>query len=161
LGTDLRIWDDVAAKLASRYRILTYDNRGHGLSDAPPGPYSIDEMASDILALIDTLGINTFAFVGLSVGGMIAQRLAVRAAERPRALIVCDTAVNISEAALWNARIKAVEANGINAIADGVLERWFSAAFRRERPDELAGWRNMLVRTPAHGYAATCAAIRD
>jgi 3-oxoadipate enol-lactonase len=161
LGTDFRIWDEVANALAGRYRIVTYDKRGHGLSDEPAGPYSIDNFASDTLALIDHLGIETFAFVGLSVGGMIAQKVAVRAANRLKALVLCDTAVKIGDAAVWNARIEAVETQGLSAIADAVLERWFSSAFRRNRTDELAGWRNMLIRSPQAGYAATCAALRD
>lgn len=161
LGTDFRIWDEVANALAGRYRIVTYDKRGHGLSDEPAGPYSIDGLASDSIALIDHLGIETFAFVGLSIGGMIAQRVAVRAANRIKALVLCDTAAKIGDAAGWNARIAAVESQGLSAIADAVLERWFSSAFRRSRSDELAGWRNMLIRSPQAGYVATCAALRD
>ncbi len=161
LGTDFRIWDEVANALAGRYRIVTYDKRGHGLSDEPAGPYSIDGLASDSLALIDHLGIETFAFVGLSVGGMIAQRVAVRAANRLKALVLCDTAVKIGDAAAWNSRVAAVEAHGLSAIAEAVLERWFSSAFRCTRADELAGWRNMLVRSPQAGYTATCLALRD
>jgi 3-oxoadipate enol-lactonase len=161
LGSDFRIWDEVAGALKERYRIVTYDKRGHGLTSETPGPYSIDGLASDSLALIDRLGIETFAFVGLSVGGMIAQRVAIRAGGRLKALVLCDTAAKIGEAAAWSARIAAVEANGLSVIADAVIERWFSSAFRSTRADEVAGWRNMLVRTPQAGYAATCAAIRD
>lgn len=161
LGTDARIWDGVIARLADRYGILSYDKRGHGLSDAPPGPYSLDGHAADLEGLLDHLGLGDFALAGISVGGMIAQRVALRRPGRVKALILCDTAARIGAAASWNERIEAVRTRGMAAIADAVLDRWFTQAFRRDRPAELAGWRNMLLRTPAEGYAGTCAALRD
>ena len=161
LGSDFRIWQAVVPYLADRYRILLYDKRGHGLSDAPAGPYTIDDHADDLLALLDHLDIAQAALVGLSVGGMIAQRIAVKAPARVRALVLCDTAAKIGTRESWAERIAAVEASGIDAIADSVMQRWFTPAFRSAQPDEWAGWRNMLVRTPARGYVATCATIRD
>jgi len=106
-----------------------------------------------------SLSVNRI--VGLSVGGLIAQGLAARQPERLSALILCDTAAKIGTAEMWASRIEAIEQDGIEAIADSIMERWLSAAFRRDRPEESAGWRNMLVRTPADGYLGTCAAIRD
>jgi 3-oxoadipate enol-lactonase len=161
LGTDFRIWDEVAGALEDRYRIVVCDKRGHGLSDETPGPYSIDGLAGDCLALIDYLGIETFALVGISIGGMIGQRVAIEAAHRLKALVLCDTAAKIGDAASWNARITAVEQGGLGAIADAVMERWFSSEFRRERPVEVSGWRNMVLRTPSGSYTAACAALRD
>lgn len=161
LGTDLRVWDEVVERLGSGYRVLCYDKRGHGLSDAPPAPYRLDDHVGDLLGLLDHLAIERFGLVGLSVGGMIAQRLAARCPERVGALALCDTAARIGSADLWNARIGIVERDGMAAIADAVLDRWFAPAFRTGRADQVAGWRNMLVRTPAQGYAGTCAAIRD
>ncbi|UVF17534.1 3-oxoadipate enol-lactonase [Microvirga terrae] len=161
LGSDLRIWQDVVPAFADRYRIVLYDKRGHGLSDAPPAPYTIDDHTDDLLALLDQLKVDRAAVVGLSVGGMIGQRIAVRAPERVRALVLCCTAAKIGTSESWAERIAAVEDGGIEPIADAVLQRWFTPLFRETRPDEVVGWRNMLVRTPDHGYAGTCAAIRD
>lgn len=161
LGSDFRIWDEVVERLAGRYRILLYDKRGHGLSDAPTGPYTIDDHADDFEALLDHFGIAGAAVVGLSVGGMIAQRLAVRAPDRVKALVLCGTAARIGSQEGWADRIGAVERAGIASVADSILELWFTADFRQRRADEFAGWRNMLVRMPADGYVATCATVRD
>jgi 3-oxoadipate enol-lactonase len=161
LGTDLRIWDDMVALFDNEFRTLRYDLRGHGLSDAPPAPYSIDDHVADLAALLDVRGIKGAILVGLSVGGMIAQGLAGRRPELVRQLALCDTAHKIGTPEMWNARIEAVRKGGIAAIADAVLERWFSAEFRRTRPEELTGYRNMLTRMPVEGYVGTCAALRD
>jgi 3-oxoadipate enol-lactonase len=161
LGSDIRIWQEVAPAFSDRCRVVLYDLRGHGLSDAPPAPYTMDDHADDLLALLDHLNIESAALVGLSVGGMIAQRIGVRAPDRVHALTLCCTAARIGTAETWAERIAAVERGGIEPIAEAVLQRWFTPSFREARPDDCAGWRNMLVRTPAHGYAGTCAAIRD
>jgi 3-oxoadipate enol-lactonase len=161
LGSDFRIWQEVVPAFTDRFRVVLYDKRGHGLSDAPPAPYSIDDHTDDLVGLLDHLQVDKAAFVGLSVGGMIGQRMAVRAPERVQALTLCCTAAKIGTPELWAERITAVEDGGIDPIADNVLQRWFTPLFREEQKDEVAGWRNMLVRTPDHGYAGTCAAIRD
>ncbi len=161
LGSDFRIWQDVVPAFTDRFRVVLYDKRGHGLSDSPPAPYTIDDHSDDLIALLEHLNIKKAALVGLSVGGMISQRLAVRSPERVQALTLCCTAAKIGTPELWAERIAAVENGGIEPIADNVLQRWFTPLFRETHADEVAGWRNMLVRTPAHGYAGTCAAIRD
>ena len=161
LGSDLRIWQEVAPAFTELFQVILYDKRGHGLSDAPPAPYSIDDHTDDLLALLDNLGIGRASLVGLSVGGMIAQRMAVRAPDRVQSITLCCTAAKIGTPELWADRINAVEVGGIEPITDAVLQRWFTPRFHEMRADDLAGWRNMLVRTPAHGYAGTCAAIRD
>ncbi|MBB3950241.1 3-oxoadipate enol-lactonase [Aureimonas jatrophae] len=161
LGTDMRIWDAVVERLADRFECLLADMRGHGLSDAPAGPYAISGLADDTLGLLDHLGWGRVHLVGLSVGGLVAQEIAARAPARVAALALLDTAARIGEPAMWNERIAAVEAGGTAAIADGVIRRWFSAGYLSREPDAAAGWRNMLARTPSAGYAATCAAIRD
>ena len=161
LGSDFRIWQEVAPAFADRFRVVLYDKRGHGLSDAPPAPYRMDDHTDDLLALLDGLEIESAALVGLSVGGMIAQRAALRAPERVEALVLCCTAAKIGTPELWAERISAVETGGIEPIVENVLQRWFTPDFRETRKDDVAGWRNMLVRMPAHGYAGTCAAIRD
>lgn len=161
LGTDARIWDALLPCLPASYGVLLYDKRGHGLSDAAPGPSAIEDHAADLVGLLDRLGIGRAAFVGLSVGGMIAQAIAARHPDRVAALVLCGTAARIGDAASWDARIEAVERHGLASIADAVLERWFTPAYRAAEPAAMRGWRNMLARQPAQGYAATCAAIRD
>ncbi|KQW75900.1 hypothetical protein ASC89_23565 [Devosia sp. Root413D1] len=161
LGTDIRIWDAVVDELAPDYRLVNYDKRGHGLSSVPPGPYSIAELAADLRELVDTLEIDRFALVGISVGGLIAQRFALDHPRRITGLVLCDTATKIGDAALWSGRIGAIEADGLDAIADSVMQRWFPDALRAGRAAEIEGWRNLLLRTPKAGYLGTCAALRD
>jgi 3-oxoadipate enol-lactonase len=161
LGTDLRIWDEVVASLGNDFRTLRYDLRGHGLSDAPPAPYSIDDHTADLAALLDALEIKGAIMVGLSIGGIIAQSLAARRPDLVDLLVLCDTACKIGTPDTWNARIDASRLGGLASIADAVLERWFSIEFRTTRPADLAGYRNMLTRTPVEGYIGTCATLRD
>lgn len=161
LGSDFRIWQEVADRLAGSYRILLYDKRGHGLSDAPPGPYTIDDHTDDLLALLDHFGVAEVAVVGVSVGGMIAQRLAVSAPERVKALVLCSTAAKIGTTESWAARVDAIRGGGIASIADAILVNWFTPDFRNDRTADYAGWRNMLARMPVEGYIGTCAALRD
>ena len=161
LGTDHRIWDAVLPQLPPGCDILRYDKRGHGLSEATPAPYTIAGHASDILGLMDALGWQDATFIGISVGGMIAQEIAVTAPERVVSLVLCDTAAKIGTAEMWNGRIQAIEADGLASIGAAVITRWFTAGFAAANPDAVAGWRLMLERTPVAGYAGTCAAIRD
>jgi len=161
LGTDFRIWDDVVAGLKGRFRCIRSDKRGHGLSEAPARPYRMDDHVADLIGLLDHLGLDRIVLCGLSVGGLIAQGIAARQPDRVSALILCDTAARIGDDDLWNTRIAAIEADGIEALADPIMERWLSAGFRAEKPDEALAWRNMLVRTTVDGYVGTCAAIRD
>lgn len=161
LGTDLRIWDAVSSGLGARVSILTYDKRGHGLSDLGDVPYTIDNHVDDLEGLFDHLGPGPSVVCGLSVGGLIALGLAARRPELVKSLVLCDTAPKIGTAQSWNERIDAVTRNGIGSIADMVLGRWFTPAFRSEETPTFAIARNMLLRQPVEGYAATCAAIRD
>ncbi len=161
LGTDFRIWDRVAAHFVRDYCLLLYDKRGHGLSDLGTGPVTIDRHVDDLLALVDHFAIERMGLVGLSIGGQIAQRLAVRAPERLAAIVLCDTAAKIGDAEGWNSRISAVEKDGLDAIGDSVVERWFTPEYRAEERVAMRVWRNMLVRQSRAGYAASCAAIRD
>jgi 3-oxoadipate enol-lactonase len=161
LGTDFRIWNAVTPALERDFRIVLYDKRGHGLSDAPPAPYAMTDHVNDLAALLDHLGIARTAVVGLSVGGMIAQGLAAMRPDLVSALVLCDTAHKIGTDELWNARIEAVTTKGIASLADAVMERWFTPAYRQPDNADYAGYVNMLVRQPAEGYAGTCAALRD
>ncbi|WP_127145452.1 3-oxoadipate enol-lactonase [Pelagibacterium montanilacus] len=161
LGTDFRIWRDVIVRLAGEFSILTYDLRGHGLSDVGPGAITMADHAADLAALIERENLGRTLICGLSIGGLIAQELAATRPDLVRALILCGTAGRIGDADLWNARIAAVRSEGIAAIADGILERWFTRDFRSADNPEFIGYRNMLVRQPVEGYVASCAAIRD
>ncbi|SMX31605.1 3-oxoadipate enol-lactonase [Actibacterium lipolyticum] len=157
LGTDLRLWDDVLPLLPSGLRIIRYDKRGHGLSSCPPGPYSMGKLVTDTERLLDHLNVRDCVFVGLSIGGMIAQGLAVKRLDQVRGMVLSNTAAKIGTAEMWNDRIAAIKADGIESIADGTMERWFAKPFRAT--PELELWRNMLIRQPVEGYTACCAAI--
>ncbi|WP_331376592.1 3-oxoadipate enol-lactonase [Sinorhizobium chiapasense] len=161
LGTDFRIWRDVVVRLAGEFAIVLYDKRGHGLSDVGQVPYSIEDHATDLAALLDLLSVRQAIVCGLSVGGLIAQSLYQRRPDLVRALVLSDTAHKIGTAEMWDARIATIEAHGIEAIADAVLERWFTPAFRRPENVAFTGYRNMLIRQPVAGYIGTCAAVRD
>jgi 3-oxoadipate enol-lactonase len=161
LGTDLRIWDEVVALLAPRYRCIGFDKRGHGLSDSPPGPYSLDQHIGDILGLAAHRGIRRFDLAGVSIGGLIAQGVAARHPDRVRALVLCDTAARLGSAESWSQRIEKIEAGGMAAIVESIMELWFSPTFRRDRPADLAGWRNMFLRADPAGYIANCGTLRD
>jgi 3-oxoadipate enol-lactonase len=157
LGTDLRLWDDVVPLLPAGLRIIRYDKRGHGLSSCPPAPYSMGALVTDAERLLDRLGVRDCVFVGLSIGGMIAQGLAVKRLDLVRGMVLSNTAAKIGTAQTWEDRIAAIRAGGIEALADAVMERWFSAPFRRT--EALTAWRNMLTRQPAEGYIGCAAAI--
>jgi 3-oxoadipate enol-lactonase len=157
LGTDLRLWDQILPLLPAGLRIIRFDKRGHGLSDCPAAPYAMADLVSDAEALLDGLGVSDCVFVGLSIGGMIGQGLAARRPDLIRALVLSNTAAKMGDAAMWQTRIDAIRAGGIEALADAVMERWFSPAFLT-RP-ELTAWRNMLTRTPVEGYIGCCHAI--
>lgn len=159
LGTDLRIWDDVVKNLASEFSTVTYDKRGHGLSDLGETPYTIEAHVADLAALLDHLGTTQSVICGLSVGGLIAQGLYAKRPDQVRAMILCDTGSKIGNEIVWNDRIRAIEQGGIESIAYGIVSRWFTPGFRNS--PAFAGSRNMLVRQSAAGYIATCAAIRD
>ncbi|MEJ1160943.1 3-oxoadipate enol-lactonase [Prosthecomicrobium sp. N25] len=161
LGTDLRVWDAVVPLLPKGLRMLRYDKRGHGLTGATREPYTIDLHVADLTGVLDALGIRGAVVVGLSIGGLIAQGLAAARPDLVRALVLMDTAHRIGTAETWNQRIEAIRAGGLDSIGDAVMERWFSAGYRAAYPEEVAGWRNMLVRTTVDGYLGSCAAIRD
>jgi len=161
LGTDLRLWDEVAAKFVDRYRLIHYDKRGHGLSDAPTGPYSIRDYAHDLAGLLDHLKVETGILVGISVGGMIAMDYTLQYPERVKALVLCDTAPRIGAVESWNDRIQVVRQQGLAALAETLTGRWFAPVFASRHPAKYRGYLNMLARMPLEGYVATCAALRD
>lgn len=161
LGTDLRIWDEVAPALGGDHRILTYDKRGHGLSELGDAPQDIGAYAADLAGLLEHCGISSTVICGLSIGGLIAQALYAQRPELVRGIVFCDTAHKVGSEEIWNGRIAAAASPGIESFADGVMEKWFTPAFHRDRAADLAGYRCMLARQSPAGYAAACAAIRD
>jgi 3-oxoadipate enol-lactonase len=165
LGTNFHVWGPQAAVLAATFRVLRYDMRGHGLTDCPApagnGGYTIDQLGRDALGLLDALGIAQAHFCGLSIGGMVGQRVAAAAPDRIRSLVLCDTANRIGPPAMWDDRIATIRSKGLASIVDGVMARWFTAGFAERHPAELAGMRNMLTRTPIDGYIGGALAVRD
>ena len=157
LGTDMRLWDKILPLLPQGLRIIRFDKRGHGLSSTPPAPYSMGALITDTERLLDHLNVQGCLFVGLSVGGMIAQGLATKRLDLIRAMVLSNTAAKIGNPAMWDERIAAVHSGGIESLADAVMERWFSPAFCKT--PELELWRNMLVQQTADGYAGCSAAI--
>jgi 3-oxoadipate enol-lactonase len=156
LGTDLRLWDRVLPLLPQNLRMIRYDKRGHGLSGMGGGE-TLEDHAEDAIAVIEAIAKGPVVFVGLSIGGLIAQRVAERRPDLIRALVLSNTAARLGTGESWQARIGAIQAGGLDSIADAVMERWFAPAFRAT-PD-LALWRAMLARTPAAGYIAACRAL--
>lgn len=160
LGTDLRVWDALLAHLPEGLRLIRFSKAGHGLSDVAPHR-GIGDYADDLMAVMDQCDIRRATLVGLSMGGMIAQSVAAKAPERVAGLVLCSTAARIGSADLWAQRIADVEAKGMAAMADPILERWFSPEWRAGNPGSLGLWRNMLSRLPVEGYTAACTALRD
>jgi 3-oxoadipate enol-lactonase len=161
LGSDLRIWDAVVERLRPHFRLIRYDLRGHGLSEAPAPPYSARDLAGDAAAILDRLDIHQAIVCGVSVGGLIAQAVALNFPERVRALVLCDTGARIATAEAWQQRIDKVRADGVGSLAQMTMERWFSAGFREKYAAEVRGYALMLRQSSAAGYMGVCAALRD
>lgn len=157
LGTDLRLWDDVVARLPEGLRIIRYDKRGHGLSDCPAPPFSMGALIGEAEGVMDAYGARDAVFVGLSIGGLIAQGLAAKRLDLVRAVVLSNTAAKIGTRAMWEERIEAVQSTGLPAMTDAIMERWFAPAFR-ESP-KVAPWRRMVETCPLDGYIGCCAAI--
>jgi 3-oxoadipate enol-lactonase len=161
LGTDLAMWDLQVGALSNEFRILRYDGRGQGKYSATAGPYSIAQLADDVIQLLDRLQLQAVHFCGLSMGGMVGMSIALRAPDRLRKLVLCNTAPKIGTPDTWNGRIQAVRAGGMAAVVESVLERWFTPDFRTKSPAAVEQTRQMLLRSPLEGYIACCAAVRD
>jgi 3-oxoadipate enol-lactonase len=161
LATDLSMWDPTVPALTGSFRVLRYETRGHGKTDAPKGAYTLDQLADDALALLKSLGISRTHWVGLSMGGMIGQTLALKAPEIFLSLSLCDTSSRIPAEAkpLWADRIKTAEAQGMEPLVQPTLERWFTEPFRKSRKDVIDKVAVMIRNTPTAGYAGCCAAI--
>lgn len=161
LGTTLEMWQPQMAALTRHYRVLRYDSRGHGRSDAPSGPYTIARLGQDALELLDALGLERVAFCGLSMGGMVGQWLGIRAGERLTRLVLANTSAQIGAPEIWNQRIATVETQGMAAIVPSVIDRWFTKGFQERAPEAVARIAVMLRAARPDGYTACCAAVRD
>jgi 3-oxoadipate enol-lactonase len=161
LGTNLAMWEDQLPTLTQRFRVLRYDQRGHGASSVTPGPYTIPQLGRDVLGLLDALKIERVHFCGLSMGGATGMWLGVNAAQRIDRLILANTGPKIYTHEIWNTRIENVRKGGLESIADAVIGGWLTQGFRDRDPAAAARMRAMLTSTPVEGYLACCAAIRD
>jgi 3-oxoadipate enol-lactonase len=157
------MWEQQMQALVAGYRVLRYDTRGHGGSDAPAGPYTLDELGDDVVAMLDVLDIERVHWVGLSMGGMIGQNLALRYPERLSSLVLCDTTSRIPEEArsMWDDRIAVAEKNGMEPLCGETMERWFTPPFLEENGPELKSIREQFLGTPTSGYVGCCQAIRE
>jgi 3-oxoadipate enol-lactonase len=161
LGTDLHMWDEQAAALKNRFRIIRYDTRGHGKSGAPPGPYSMERLGRDVLKILSSLGILRVRWCGLSMGGMTGMWLARHVPECIERMVLSNTAAKSGNPDLWNARIRTVNTKGIAAIADTTMERWFTKNFRERAKDTISRVQETLLATDPQGYVGCGSAIRD
>ena len=164
LGTDLHMWDVQIPAFTKHLRVLRYDTRGHGQSLVSKGPYSIEQLGGDVLALLDALDIQKASFCGLSMGGLIGQWLAINAPGRIERLVLCNTAAKIGSPEVWNPRIDSVLAGGAQAmrdLRDASISRWFTPDFAENQPAQVEPIVGMLAQTSPEGYAANCAAVRD
>jgi 3-oxoadipate enol-lactonase len=161
LGSDLSQWDAQMESLARRFRVIRYDSRGHGLSEATPGPYSIEQLGRDALGLLDALGVEKTHFMGLSLGGQVGMWLLVNAPERIDRAILANTSACFGHPDIWNMRIKQALAEGLDAMAPATMDRWFTREFQERAPAEVDRILARFRATSAEAYAATVAALRD
>ena len=159
LGTTLHMWDPQVAPFTQNFRLVRYDRRGHGRSGVPNGPYTMERLGRDVLAVLDALGLERINWCGLSMGGMVGQWLGANAPERIDRMILANTSCYYPDPTNWLNRIKAVNEGGIASIADAVIAGWLTADFREREPQIAARMKAMLVATPQQGYVACCEAL--
>jgi 3-oxoadipate enol-lactonase len=159
LGTTWKLWDAQLGELTRHFRVLRYDHPGHGRSETPAGSITVETLARGVVEVLDRLELERVSFCGLSLGGMVGMALALEAPERVDRLVLCCTAAYLGPPEGWHERARLVRAGGTAAIAERVLERWFTERFRNEHPAVVKRFREMLEATPPEGYAACCEAI--
>ena len=162
LGTNLLMWDPQVKVLRDKYKLICFDTRGHGKSDVPDGAYTLEQLAQDAVGLMDTLGIEKVHWIGLSMGGMIGQAVALNYPERLKSLILCDTAAKVNEEdqPIWQQRIDTALKHGMEALLEATLERWFTKPFREKKPPEVELIKKLFVSTPVKGFVGCAEAIR-
>ena len=161
LMSNLTMWDDTVPALADKYRVLRYDTRGHGQTEATAAPYSIALLAADLVGLMDALGVAKAHVVGLSMGGMIAQYVGANFADRVLSLGLADTGSEMPPRSLWEDRLATMRAQGPAGMVDGTIARWFVPAFTAANPDKISAVRAMILGTATEGYLGCASAIRD
>lgn len=162
LGADLSMWDPQVAPLtAAGFHLLRYDHRGHGQSAAPPGPYTMTQLTTDAVGLMDALNLAKIHFCGLSMGGMVGQVLGAQYGHRLHSLALCSTSSHMPPREIWDERIQFVRANGMAAVVDTTIDRWFTQPGQQRLPDMVQSVRATYLSTPVEGFCACCAAIRD
>ena len=161
LGCDLSMWEEQMSLLTPRFRVLRFDTRGHGASSAPPAPYTLAEMADDLHALFGALGIRQTHFVGLSMGGMIGQTYAIAHPGVFQSMVLADTTARRppQDISVWDQRIRLAETQGMAALVESTLARWFTEPYRRAHPEAMARFGEGIRRTPVAGFCGCCAAI--
>jgi len=161
LGTRLDLWDAQIARLRRSFRVIRYDTRGHGRSEAPAGPYRLERLGRDALAVLDAAGAGRAHVCGLSLGGLTALWLGVHAPERVGRLVVANSAARIGTASSWDARIREARDGGMASLADAAIGRWFTPGFRERDPARVQAFRAGFAACAVEGYAGCCAALRD
>jgi 3-oxoadipate enol-lactonase len=161
IAADLSMWDPQVSEFAKHFRVVRYDRRGHGKSDVPAAPYSMEKMGRDVLAILDKLGIAKMNWCGLSMGGMVGQWLGANAPERIERMVLSNTHYYYADKAPWNDRIKTAQDKGMAAMAAPFMERWFTKDFREGHPEVIERMIAVFSATPVEGFAGCCAAGRD
>jgi 3-oxoadipate enol-lactonase len=161
LGTTHRMWDDQVKPFTEHFRLVRYDRRGHGQSGCPKGPYTMERLGRDVIAILDALGIEKMNWCGLSMGGMVGMWLGAKAPERIDKLILSNTSAYYPDKTPWNDRIKFVREKGLDAIVAPNMERWFTKEFRERSPKAIQRMTDMFLSTPLEGYIGCCEAVRD
>lgn len=161
LSSDLSMWDEQVPHWAAHFRVVRYDQRGHGQTAAPPGPYTMEQLGRDAAAVLDHLGIRRAHFCGLSMGGMVGMWLLTHAPERIARAVLSNTSAHMGPVELWNGRIALAKEGGMEATVEPTLKRWFPASFHEAAPEAIERMRAMILRTSLDGYVGCCAAIRD
>ncbi len=161
LGADLSMWSMQMPALLTHFRVLRYDTRGHGKSGVPQGDYTVEQLGSDVIGLLDHLGISHAHFCGISMGGLTGMWLALHHPQRIRRLVLANTAARIGSDEGWQARINAVRSEGMAALAPAIIERWYTPGYRSRCAAAVAPFQKTLATTSTDGYASCCAALRD
>jgi 3-oxoadipate enol-lactonase len=161
LCTDLRMWDDQMPDFTRHFQVVRYDRRGHGRSEVPDGPYTVDDFGRDALAIMDGLGVAKANWCGLSMGGMVGQWLGANAPERIERLVMSNTHSYYADKTVWDERMALARANGMAAAAGPAMQRWFTKEAQARRPDKVALIQKMFAETDLDGYLACCSAIRN
>jgi 3-oxoadipate enol-lactonase len=161
LGTDRTLWDRQIDRLTAHFRVLRYDARGHGASDAPAGDYTIDRLGRDVVSLLDAAGVARASVCGVSIGGLTALWLGIHAADRVERLVLANTAARIGSTTMWEERTRLVRESGLETLATATMARWFTPAFIEAEPATIARMSSTISRMSPAGYLGCCAALRD